>query len=184
MCVCSCMVRRWLRYSYRGCGCVYIRSVDHFTNSIVGVLFSYIYIIFFPSFTKPARMIVAFHNLIAPTTLCLTYVCWFLVAYESKKNSGTTGAFNDSSKHPCLSLLSITTPWTGTVQLHWVSKYSQHTTGHLVVSAILLFPLLGYPFMGRVRSKLCLLMQSECCLTMVLQAVLKMKDSVKKCSVC
>ena len=45
-------------------------------------------------------------------------------------------------------------------------------------------PLLGYPFVGRVRSKLCLLMPSECCLTMVFQAVLKMKDSVKKCPVC
>lgn len=159
--------------------------MDHFNNSIAGVLFSYIYIVFFPFFTKPARMRVTFRNLIAPTAPCLTYMFWyFLCLMKVRRTLEQEGPFNDSSKHPCLPLLSITSPWTRTVQLHWVSKGSLPTPGHLVVSAILLFPLLGYPFMGRVRSKLCLLMPSEGCLTMVFQAVLKMKDSVKKCSVC
>ena len=111
------------------------------------------------------------------------YPTWadFLWLMRVRRALEQQGPFYDSSQHPCLSSFSITTPGTQRLQLHWVSTFFLHTPSYLVVSATLHmpFPLLGCPFMGRVMSKLCLLMPSECCLTMVLQAILKMENSVK-----
>lgn len=140
-------------------------------------------IIFSSSFTKPARVRVTFHKyiLIVPMPPHLPYMCRFLFTYE-RRILKQQGSFSDSSQHPCLTLFSIATPWTQRLQL----QCFLHTPGSLVVASAPLhtpFPLLGCPFVSSVRSKLCFLMPSECCLTLMLPAMLKMEDSVKKCSV-